>query len=162
MLLVLLPSFFQPQFLWLLHNSRSPCSSFPPEILDLRSFCFLFVGWVREFSLGRSQRWHFQGNLLGSLLSISDLGFVQLFPFNIPRNCFCRIIVASCSRPSPLTCTNSWIKAPSLQIYGPDGAALIARSPMYQLGAPIFHLNERGDVKPRPFSNRAPVTGCQI
>lgn len=110
-LLVLLPSFFQPQVLWLSCNSRSPCSSFPPEHLRFKKFLlfFIFVGWVREFSLGRSQRWHFQGNLLCLLLSISDLGFVQLFPFNIPRNCFCRIIVASCSRPSPLTCTNSWI-----------------------------------------------------
>lgn len=42
MLLVLLPSFFQPQFLWLSCNSRSPRSSFPPEHLRFKKF-LLFI-----------------------------------------------------------------------------------------------------------------------
>lgn len=55
-----------------------------------------------------------------------------------------------------------YCKGLSLQIYGPDGAPLIPRSPMYQLGAQVFHLNDRGDVNHRPFSSWAPVIGCQI
>lgn len=41
-LLVLLPSFFQPQVLWLSCNSRSPCSSFPPEHLRFKKFLLFF------------------------------------------------------------------------------------------------------------------------
>lgn len=55
-----------------------------------------------------------------------------------------------------------YCKALSPQIYGPDGVTLIPQSPMYQLGAQIFHLNENANVNPRPFSKGIPLSGLQI
>lgn len=65
MLLVLLPSFFQPQFLWLSRNSRSPCSSFPPEHLRFKKFLLFICRTGERISPGENPEVALSGQPLG-------------------------------------------------------------------------------------------------
>lgn len=76
---------------------------------DLRSFRLFCRMGGENFPRGEPGGGPFRATSCVLLLSVSDLGFVQLFSFNIPRNCFCRIIVASCFRAGPSTWANLWI-----------------------------------------------------